>query len=71
MRMRKIPIRGETYILEATGDVVTVVEIATKDYVKVILPNGRISAVDKSHLNLPTIDTKNYEKLIEARAAVH
>lgn len=61
--MRKLPIRGEKYRLGLSGDTVTVVEIAVKDFVQVILPNGKIAAVDKAHLDLPIIDTKAYEKL--------
>lgn len=61
MRMRRKPYRGEHYRL-GNGDEVTTLE-AKEKMVKVLLPNGKTMAVAKDDLNLPIIDTKDYEKL--------
>lgn len=60
MRIRKIPLRGERYLSE--GVEVVVID-GSKLMVTVIWPNGKAGAVSKETLNLPVIDTKDYEKL--------
>lgn len=63
MLMRKKSIRGETrHLLDGTP--VITLEVHEKDFVKVILPDGKINAVAKTALDLPLIDTKNYEKVV-------
>ncbi len=67
MRMRWKPLRGEKYPLE-DGTLVTVleeIENGSGKVVSVVLPTGKTTAVPKSHLKLPVIDTKNYEKFQE------
>lgn len=68
MRMRLKPIRGEKILHLPTGLTVTLLETVEKDYVKAIFPTGKINAVRKDTLNLPIINTHNYEKLPSARA---
>lgn len=48
----------------ADGIVVTILEEIEKDFVTVILPNGKISSVRKGNLDLEIIDTKFYEKVV-------
>lgn len=60
MLMRLKPIRGQFINHKENGKVQIVETIADK--VKVILPNGRLDIVGKAYLDLPIIDTKDYEK---------
>jgi hypothetical protein len=60
--MRKRPIRGEI-IRMADGTDVTILEEIEKDFFKVILPDGKLTAVPKGILDLPIIETKAYEKV--------
>jgi hypothetical protein len=67
MIMRRRPLRGEKYV--AYGEEVTVIEVPAEgkgNLVSVILKNGKISSVPKADLNLPEIDTKNYERVESA-----
>lgn len=63
MIMRKRPIRGEKYILPLEAYEVTVLQEKGKNDVEVILPNGKITLISKSLLDLPTIDTHAYDKI--------
>ena len=58
--MRKIPHRGEKY--QVDGEEVTVLSVGV-DMVTVILANGKNGSVGKVQMNLPIIDTHEYEKI--------
>lgn len=62
MRMRLRPRRGERLITLGGGEV-TVVEVLEKDFVKVYGAEGKIFSVPKKGLNLPVIDTRDYERI--------
>lgn len=64
MRMRLRPSRGQFYL--ADGVKVQMVEVfhdGRSDMCSVILPNGKLGSVSKSSLDLPIIETKDYEKI--------
>lgn len=62
MLMRKRPIRGQK-IGTSDGIIVTVLEEVEKDFVKVIMLDGKLTAIIKSNLDLEVIDTRAYEKM--------
>lgn len=64
MRMRLKPVRGEKILHLPTGLTVTLLDVVEKEFVKAIFPTGKIDAVRKDSLNLPIINTQNYEKLV-------
>ena len=61
MKMRLKPLRGQTYGLYRF------LEIAGKDKARVITPNDSIITVDIDELNLPIIDTRDYEKIADEK----
>jgi hypothetical protein len=60
--MRLRPLRGEKHTL-VDGTLVTTLEPLPKGFIEVVMPNGKITTVPKSTLDLPVIDTRFYEKL--------
>lgn len=64
--MRKRPLRGEKYIVD--GDEITILQEKGEHEVEVILPNGKMTLVDKGMLALPTIDTHAYERIRGSKA---
>lgn len=64
MRMRLKPRRGEKRTTSQGVEVQILEEIVQGgQVVKVLLPNGKTDVVTKDDLDLPIIDTKDYEKL--------
>lgn len=64
MRMRYKPLRGEKFKL-MDGTLVTIIEpvSAFSKLLKIVLPDGKMTTVDPSEINLPIIESKNYEKI--------
>lgn len=62
MRMRLKCHRGEKIISLRTGGRVTVLDW-NSDTVKVLNENDKLEVVHKSELDLPVINTQDYEKL--------
>ena len=61
MRMRWRPLRGEK-VKDMNNKTFTVLEVQ-KDMVKCLSEAGFTTMIAKSSLNLPIIDTANYERL--------
>ena len=63
MFMRERARRGEKRHLRLDGMEITVLDVLQNDYVKCLLPNGKIHAFPKAEIDLRVIDTKDFEKL--------
>lgn len=59
--MRERPIRGKKYRLFSGDEVVALEEM--EDSVKVILPDDKLTTIAKRDIDLPVIDTRDYEKI--------
>ncbi len=66
--MRLKPLRGQTY--ETDGGPVQFLEITPLGQVKVIVYDAQ-RVIPVEHLNLPIIDTKDYENIQEDKHAGH
>lgn len=66
MKMRLKPIRGSRAIYLPTNQEVVLLDVVEQNMVKAIFPNDKIQAVPKAELNLHVIDTRSYEKIVDA-----
>lgn len=61
MRMRKVPVRGEKY--RFGSEEIQILKNISLEMVEVILASGKTQMVRKVDLNIPVIETKEYEKI--------
>lgn len=62
--MRLKPLRGQRFIVD--GEEVTFIEIMSNGKARVI-HNASVREISPSHLPLPIIDTKDYEKIKDTK----
>lgn len=62
MWMRRKLLRGQKISNPATNELVTVLDV-TSEWVKFINAGGKIEQVTKSALDIPQINTSDYERL--------
>lgn len=63
MLMRKRPIRGETYTRQSDLATIKFLDKKGKDHYEVLLDDGKLTVISKDDLMLPTIETKDYERM--------
>lgn len=64
MLMRLKPLRGQKFIVE--GEELTLLEVLKEgksDMCSFVLPSGKLASISKTRLGLPTINTKDYERV--------
>lgn len=69
--MRLKPLRGQTYEVENLGPSIFLEMLSDKKLCKMVTSQNGLQAVEIEKLNLPIIDTKDYEKIEEGAKSDH